>query len=140
MMLKFSLLKRVLLISPKCQLGDVQFNWESHVPHCNVKDLKYHPYKIQLTQELHPTDYQKRSDSANRFLQLAENENFVKNLIMTNEAHFHLNAFANKENCRFLASGNPKEIHECPLHLVKVTVWCGITSSRIIRPYFFSRC
>ena len=38
-----------------------------------VKDLKYHPYKIQITRELQATDYQKRSDFANRFLQLEEN-------------------------------------------------------------------
>ena len=102
-----------------------------------TKDLKYHPYKIQLTQELHPTDYQKRLDFATRFLQLAENEDFVNNLIMTDEAHFHLSGFVNKQNCRFWASENPKEVHERPLHTAKVTVWCGITSSRIIGPYFF---
>ena len=32
-----------------------------------VNKLKYHPYKIQITQELQLTDYQKRSDFANRF-------------------------------------------------------------------------
>ena len=41
-----------------------------------VKDLKYRPYTTQITQEFQPTDYQKRSDFANRFLQLTENENF----------------------------------------------------------------
>ena len=105
-----------------------------------VKDLKHHPYKILLTRKLHPTNYQKPSDFAGRFLQLAENENFVKNLIVTNEAHFHLNGFANKQNCRFWASENPKEIYERPLHSAIVTVWRGITSSRIIGPYVFSRC
>ena len=33
-------------------------------------------------------------------------------------------------------SKNLREIHEHPLHPLKVTVWCGITSSRIIGPYF----
>ena len=27
--------------------------------------------------------------------------------------------------------------HEQPLHAQKVTVWCGITSAKIIGPYFF---
>ena len=56
---------------------------------------------------------------------------------MFNEAHFHLNDYVNKQNCRFWASENPKEIHERPLHAAKVTVWCGIMSSLIIEPYFF---
>ncbi|KAF2366556.1 Protein of unknown function DUF4817 [Trinorchestia longiramus] len=97
------------------------------------EDLKYHPYKIQLTQELQLTDYQKRLDFAQKVLQLADDENFITNLIMT-DAHFHLNGEVNKQNCRIWASENPREIHEHPL---KVTVWCGITSSRIIGPYFF---
>lgn len=101
------------------------------------EDLKYHPYKIQLTQELQLTDYQKRLDFAQTFLLLADAENFIANLIMTDEAHFYLNGDVNKQNCRIWASENPREIHEHPLHPVKVTVWCGITSSRIIGPYFF---
>ena len=32
---------------------------------------------------------------------------------------------------------DPKEIHERPPHAAKVTVWFGITSSRIIGPYIF---
>ncbi|KAG0438929.1 hypothetical protein DMUE_2787 [Dictyocoela muelleri] len=47
------------------------------------EDLKYHPYKIQLTQELQLTDYQKRLDFAQTFLNLADAENFIPKLIMT---------------------------------------------------------
>ena len=56
---------------------------------------------------------------------------------MTDEAHFHLKSEVNKQNYRIWASENPRVIHEHPLHALKVTVWCGITSSRIIGPYFF---
>ena len=101
------------------------------------EDLRYHPYKIQLTQELQLTDYQKRFDFSQKLLQLADDENFITNLIMTDEAHFQLNGEVNKQNCRIWASENPREIHEHPLHPLKVTVWCGVTSSRIIGPYFF---
>ncbi|KAF2346462.1 hypothetical protein FHG87_022782 [Trinorchestia longiramus] len=101
------------------------------------EDLKYHPYKIPLTQELQLTDYQKRLDFAQNVLQLADDENFITNLIMTDEAHFHLNGEVNKQNCSIWASENPREIHEHPLHPLQVTVWCGITSSRIIDSYFF---
>ena len=50
---------------------------------------------------------------------------------MTDEAH------VNKQTARFWASDNPKVIHQRPLHAAKVTVWCGITSSRIVGPHFF---
>lgn len=102
-----------------------------------IENLEYHPYKIQLTQELQLTDYQKRLDFAPTFLLLADDENYIANLIMTDEAHLHLNGDVNKQNCRIWASENPREIHERPLHPVKVTAWCGIASSRIIGPYFF---
>ena len=71
-----------------------------------------------------------------KILQLADNENFIPNLIITDEADFRLNGEVNKQNCRIWASENPRKIHEYPLHPLKVTVWCGITSSRIIGPYF----
>lgn len=71
------------------------------------EDLKYHSYKIQLTHELQPTDYQSGSDFARTFLQLAENEDFMSNLMMTDEAHFHLNGDVYNQNCRFWRS----EIH-----------------------------
>lgn len=100
-------------------------------------DLHYYPYKIQITQKLHATDYDKRMNFTNKFLQLANNEDFINHLIMSDEAHFHLNGYVNKQNQRFWASENPREIFETPLQTAKVTVWCGITSSRIIGPYFF---
>ncbi|KAF2360319.1 Protein of unknown function DUF4817 [Trinorchestia longiramus] len=108
-----------------------------YLPRILKEDLKYHPYKIQLTQELQLMDYQKRLDFAQKVLQLADDENFITNLIMTDEAHFHLNGEVNKQNCRIWVSENPREIHEHPVHPLKVTVWCGITSSRTIGPYFF---
>ena len=51
---------------------------------------------------------------------------------MTNEAHFHLDGFVNKQNARFWASENPKVIHQRPLHAAKVPVWCGITASKSV--------
>ncbi|KAJ4432028.1 hypothetical protein ANN_20642 [Periplaneta americana] len=33
--------------------------------------------------------------------------------------------------------GNPRELHEKPLHNDRVTVWCGVARVRIPGPYFF---
>jgi hypothetical protein len=67
-----------------------------------TKDLKMFPYKIQLVQKLKPTDHPQRLNYAIRIQELArENNEFIHELIMSDEAHFHLNGFVNKQNCRF---------------------------------------
>ena len=45
--------------------------------------------------------------------------------------------FASNENWLLWSDGNPRIIHEQPLHVPKATVWCAVTSERIIGPYFF---
>ncbi|PSN42498.1 hypothetical protein C0J52_09799 [Blattella germanica] len=56
---------------------------------------------------------------------------------ISDEAHFHLSGYVNKQNFRYWSQTNPYEMHEVPLHSVKVTVWCAIASFGIIGPYFF---
>lgn len=56
---------------------------------------------------------------------------------MSDEAHFNMNGFINKQNCRIWALENPRVIHEYPLHPCWVTVWCGILYGGVIGPYFF---
>ncbi|XP_023311192.1 uncharacterized protein LOC111692289 [Anoplophora glabripennis] len=100
--------------------------------------IRMFPYKIQLVQELKPTDYQQRLDYAIYFRQKAEeNHDFIHNLIMSDEAHFQLNGFVNRQNCRIWATENPRVVQQRQLHPLKCTVWCGISSERIIGPYFF---
>jgi len=57
--------------------------------------------------------------------------------MMSDEAHFHLNGFVNKQNCQFWAAENPLELHHRPLHSSKVTVWCSVLKVGIVGPYFF---
>ena len=56
---------------------------------------------------------------------------------MSDEAHFHLSGFVNKQNFPFWAEGNPRAVHQKELHPLKCTVWCAITTNEIIGPYFF---
>jgi transposase len=103
-----------------------------------MNQMKFHPYKVQLTQKLEITDHQKRLDLARTFLQLSDaHDGFISHLFMSDEAHFHLSGYVNKQNCRYWSAENPRILHELPLHPQKVTVWCGMTSERIIGPYFF---
>ena len=103
-----------------------------------LRELHLFPYKIQVVQALQPTDLQSRLAYAVHIQQLAREQNeFIHKLIMSDEAHFQLNGFLNKQNCRIWAFENPKIVHQRELHPIKCTVWCGFISERVIGPYFF---
>ena len=59
-----------------------------------------------------------------------ENEpEFHRKIIMSDEAHFHLESYASKQNCRIWGLENTKMIIEKPLYSQRVTVWCRIALS-----------
>lgn len=101
-------------------------------------DLHLHPYKIQIVQALNPRDYPIRIGFCEHMLRLFEDDPLLAhNLWMSDEAHFHLSGYVNKQNFRYWSAVNPQELHERPLHSAKVTVWCAVSSNGIIGPYFF---
>ncbi|GFU78024.1 uncharacterized protein TNCV_4855021 [Trichonephila clavipes] len=57
--------------------------------------------------------------------------------IYNDEAHFWLNGYVNKQNCRIWSEANPDVYVETPLHPEKLTVWCALWAGGIIGPYFF---
>ncbi|GFU52386.1 transposable element Tc3 transposase [Trichonephila clavipes] len=48
------------------------------------------------------------------------------------EAHFWLNGYVNKQNCRILSEANPHVYVETPLHPEKLTVWCVLWAGGIL--------
>ncbi|GFW92662.1 uncharacterized protein TNCV_519781 [Trichonephila clavipes] len=62
---------------------------------------------------------------------------FHKRILYSDEAHFWLNGYGNKQNCRIWSEANPKVYVETPLHPEKLTVWCALWAGGIIGPYFF---
>jgi hypothetical protein len=71
-------------------------------------------------------------------LNLMENRpDFVNNLLMSDEAHFHLTVAMNRQNFRYWPMENPREFHLRPLHSSNVAVWCAVSSFGMIGPYFF---
>ncbi|GFW36692.1 uncharacterized protein TNCV_1956921 [Trichonephila clavipes] len=65
-----------------------------------------------------------------RFVELAQNEiavvpDFHKQILFSDEAHFWLNGYVNKRNCRIWREANPQVYVETPLHPGKLTVWCA---------------
>lgn len=102
------------------------------------KDLGLKAYKIQLVQELKPMDPFMRR----QFGEWAENELeveplFYRKILFSDEAHFWLNGYVNKQNCRIWSEENPRVVLETPLHPEKCTVWCALHAGGIIGPYFF---
>ena len=85
------------------------------------RELAFQPYKIMTVQQLNPRDYQQRLSLCQTMLDMFE-ENQDLTLIMSDKAHFHLNGTVNKQNFRYWASENPRDIHQRPLRNSKVTV------------------
>ncbi|GFT48262.1 putative transposable element [Trichonephila clavipes] len=58
-------------------------------------------------------------------------------ILFSDEVHFWLNGYVNKQNCRIWSKANPQVNVETPLHPEKLTVWCALWAGGIIGPYFF---
>ncbi|GFW75178.1 hypothetical protein TNCV_448831 [Trichonephila clavipes] len=48
------------------------------------------------------------------------------------KAHFWLNGYVNKQNCRIWSEANPQVYVETPLHPEKLTVWCALWAGGIL--------
>ncbi|KAL4084247.1 hypothetical protein QTP88_028072 [Uroleucon formosanum] len=98
------------------------------------EDLSFHSYKLMLVQELHATDYDNRKNLCQQILlRIPPTSTFF----CSDEAHFHLSGTVNKQNFRYWAANNPRQLHERPLHSPKVTVCCSVSQFGVIGPYFF---
>ncbi|GFT91304.1 hypothetical protein TNCV_2168901 [Trichonephila clavipes] len=82
---------------------------------------------------IHQNDHQARC----RFVEWAQNEiavvpDFHKRILFSDEAHFWLNGYVNKQNCRIWSEANPQVYVETPLHPEKLTVWCALWAGGIL--------
>ncbi|GFT57433.1 uncharacterized protein TNCV_4515311 [Trichonephila clavipes] len=115
------------------------FNWylcaaerKSHYTH--RKFLAICPdILLQLGLAIHQNDHQARR----RFVEWAQNEiavvpDFHKRILFSDEAHFRLNGYVNKQNCRTWSEANPQVYVETPLHPEKLTVWCALWAGGIL--------
>ncbi|GFV64465.1 hypothetical protein TNCV_4716401 [Trichonephila clavipes] len=81
---------------------------------------------------IHQNDHQARR----RFVEWAQNQiavvpDFHKRILFSDEAHFWLNGYVNKQNCRIWSEANPQVYVETPLHPEKLTVWCALWAGGI---------
>ncbi|GFV88766.1 hypothetical protein TNCV_3355181 [Trichonephila clavipes] len=82
---------------------------------------------------IHQNDHEARR----RFVEWAQNEiavvpDFHKRILFSDEAHFWLNGYVNKQNCRIWSEANPQVYVETPLHPEKLTVRCALWAVGII--------
>lgn len=107
--------------------------------HNVLKSEKWHPFKIQLVQELSDDDPDRRMEFCQVLMDMCnQNPGFVQNIIFSDEATFKLNGEINRQNCRYWAKDNPHWMREQHTQYPeKVNVWVGIVRNKIIGPYFF---
>jgi len=104
-------------------------------------DLGLHPYKIQLTQELKVNDHRRRVFAVWVLEQLEVNPNFIKQITFSDEAHFWMNGYVNKQNCR-IYDLNPRDTpvpnasreSHC---LVRILIW---RNRSVLLPKRSERC
>ncbi|GFX72533.1 hypothetical protein TNCV_4061301 [Trichonephila clavipes] len=111
-------------------------HWATAALLSSQKEDDWSPYvsndtKFGLT--IHQNDHQARR----RFVEWAQNEiavvlDFHKRILFSDEAHFWLNGYVNKQNCRIRSEANPQVYVETPLHPEKLTVCCALWAGGIL--------
>ncbi|GFV92683.1 homeobox protein EMX2 [Trichonephila clavipes] len=107
-----------------------------HVGTLNIRPLERLICQVIYSQfglAIHQNDHQARR----RFVEWAQNEiavvpDFHKRILFSDEAHFWLNGYVNKQNCRIWSEANPQVYVETPLHPEKLTVWCALWAGGIL--------
>ncbi|GFY15091.1 hypothetical protein TNCV_4493441 [Trichonephila clavipes] len=79
----------------------------------------------------------KYDQARRRFVEWAQNEiavvpDFHKRILFSDEAHFRLNGYVNKQNFRIWSEANPQVYVETPLHPEKLTVCCALWAGGIL--------
>lgn len=60
-------------------------------------------------------------------------------LLTSDEDHFYLFGYINKQKFPHWGENNPRQLHKRPLHNEQVTVWFGVVNYGVCSPYFFEK-
>lgn len=104
-----------------------------------LRDNKFHPYHIQLLQELEGNDFERRIQFCEWVLNKVEEQpHFFDYVLFADEATFHSNGNVNKHNMHYYATENPHFRRAVDnQHRWSLNVWGGIVGRHVIGPYFF---
>lgn len=101
-------------------------------------DVRYHAYKIHVRHELLEPDLPRRLNFSNWFLQ--KNARFAEDIVIGDEAAFHMNGRVNNYNIRQYAPRNnpPNFNFDVTMCREKVSVWMGMCGNgRLVGPVFY---
>ena len=102
--------------------------------------LKLFPFKIQVFQELSDFDMERRLEFARQTIDgILRREIRTKRIWFSDEAHFWLTGYVNKQNYRFWARENPRIFETTSLKPQRITVWCAICQDGIFGPIFIDQ-
>lgn len=105
--------------------------------HRTLHEHGYHPYKLQVVQELMDEDLAARIEFARDELErINADAQHLPHLAFSDESHFHLDGTVNRHNCRYWARENPAWVTEQSLHSPRTTAWAAIWRGGIIGPFF----
>ena len=100
------------------------------------EDLRYRQWKPHYVQQLFPEDCDRRVEFCETMLAWFEDcPELSSKILWTDEAVFRVGGFVNRHNCHYWCESDPKEITERCQNRPTVTVWCGLSSTRILGPY-----
>lgn len=103
-----------------------------------IKKNKFHPYKIQMHQELLERDFPIRINICEWFSGLINGyPDFLKKVLFSDEATFHRNGFVNRRNFHFYSDSNPHLFRTTTQTKWSINAWGGIVGDTVIGPYFF---
>lgn len=106
--------------------------------HTAARKTGFRPYRPTTVVALSDDDFDRRVEFCTTFLaKLDQEPGLLDNIIWSDESFFKLNGTVNRHNCCYWASSNPHVQIPVDEFAPGVMVWCGLTSSGIVGPYFF---
>lgn len=119
------------------QLAEIAEVSQSVVEKILKKWLGLYPYKLQRVQKQRRGDKAKRIRLCKWLVPKLNRPQFHRNLFTSDECHFFLNGAVLKQNCRVWGLSPPSETIPYDPYAPHITVWCALSSTTVVGPYFF---
>ena len=102
------------------------------------KELKLYPYKLQTSTALTEQHKSSRLNFAQYCRrELRRDTGYLERIIFSDECKFSLSGKVNKQNFRIWGTERPNEVYETLHNSPSVLIWCTMSKTEIIGPYFF---
>lgn len=103
------------------------------------KNLDFSAYKVSVHQLLKESDISVRMTfEAEMREKIDDGVIVIDKIWFSDEAHFYLHGYVNRQNFRILGTEKPNFVMERPLQPKYLSVWMAISGCGAIGPFFFS--